>query len=75
MDSSCTCGFSLFTRLEKIAQQWLKILQTAQQTLAEQAKRSAEIPQVYIAGASLNPDDAKTRFKGRQDSATDRRFS
>ncbi len=56
-----------FTRLEKIAQQWLKILQTAQQTLAEQAKRSAEIPQVYIAGASLNPDDAKTRFKGRQD--------
>ncbi|MEQ8466967.1 CHASE2 domain-containing protein [Coleofasciculus sp. E1-EBD-02] len=54
-------------RLEKIAQQWLKILQTAQQTLAEQAKRSAEIPQVYIAGASLNPDDAKTRFKGRQD--------
>ncbi|MEQ8756970.1 MAG: CHASE2 domain-containing protein [Coleofasciculus sp. G1-WW12-02] len=55
------------TRLEKIAQQWLKILQTAQQTLAEQAKRSAEIPQVYIAGASLNPDDAKTRFKGRLD--------
>ncbi|MEQ9487176.1 CHASE2 domain-containing protein [Coleofasciculus sp. F4-SAH-05] len=55
------------TRLEKIAQQWLKILQTAQQTLEEQAKRSAEIPQVYIAGASLNPDDAKTRFKGRQD--------
>lgn len=55
------------TRLEKIAQRWLKILQTAQQTLAEQAKRSAEIPQVYIAGASLNPDDSKTRFKGRQD--------
>ncbi|MEQ9369048.1 MAG: ATP-binding protein [Coleofasciculus chthonoplastes F3-SA18-01] len=57
----------LATSFGSIVQQWLKILQTAQQTLAEQAKRSAEIPQVYIAGASLNPDDAKTRFKGRQD--------
>ncbi|MEQ8961602.1 MAG: AAA family ATPase, partial [Coleofasciculus sp. C2-GNP5-27] len=57
----------LATSFGHIVQKWLKILQTAQQTLAEQAKRSAEIPQVYIAGASLNPDDAKTRFKGRQD--------
>ncbi|MEQ9625008.1 MAG: ATP-binding protein [Coleofasciculus chthonoplastes F1-TOW-03] len=55
------------TSFGSIVQRWLKILQTAQQTLAEQAKRSAEIPQVYIAGASLNPDDSKTRFKGRQD--------
>lgn len=50
----------LATGFGRIAQQWLKILQTAQKTLEEQAKRSAEIPQVYIAGASLNPDDAKT---------------
>ena len=57
----------LATSFGSIVQKWLKILQTAQKTLAEQAKRSAEIPQVYIAGASLNPDDAKTRFKGRQD--------
>ncbi|MEQ8537379.1 MAG: CHASE2 domain-containing protein [Coleofasciculus sp. D1-CHI-01] len=69
LQDSCTFNQDAqqINRLEKIAQQWLKILQTAQQTLAEQAKRSAEIPQVYIAGASLNPDDAKTRFKGRQD--------
>ncbi|MDZ8264498.1 ATP-binding protein [Nostoc sp. ChiQUE01b] len=49
------------------AQSWLTILETAQRTLEEQAQRSQEIRQVYIAGNSLDPETAKNRFKGRID--------
>ncbi|MEH1965524.1 nSTAND1 domain-containing NTPase [Nostoc sp.] len=49
------------------AQRWLTILETAQHTLNEQAQRSQEIRQVYIAGNSLDPETAKNRFKGRID--------
>jgi hypothetical protein len=49
------------------AQSWLTILETAQRTLNEQAQQSKEIPQVYIAGNSLDPETAKNRFKGRID--------
>ncbi|BAZ32889.1 hypothetical protein NIES4074_53960 [Cylindrospermum sp. NIES-4074] len=49
------------------AERWLTILETAQRTLAQQAQQSKEIPQVYIAGNSLDPDTAKYRFKGRID--------
>ncbi|MGF1934595.1 MAG: AAA family ATPase [Nostoc sp. ChiQUE02] len=49
------------------AQGWLTILETAQRTLKEQAQRSTEIRQVYIAGNSLDPETAKNRFKGRID--------
>ena len=48
-------------------QSWLTILETAQRTLHEQAQRSQEIRQVYIAGNSLDPETAKNRFKGRKD--------
>ncbi|WP_445634881.1 putative STAND NTPase 1 domain-containing protein [Nostoc sp. DSM 114161] len=48
-------------------QNWLTILETAQRTLEEQAQRSTEIRQVYIAGNSLDPETAKNRFKGRID--------
>ena len=46
---------------------WLNILETAQSTLKEKAKRSQEIPQVYIAGNALDPETAESRFKGRKD--------
>lgn len=49
------------------AQSWLTILETAQRTLNEQAQRSEEIRQVYIAGNSLDYETAKDRFKGRID--------
>ena len=49
------------------AQSWLTILKTAQRTLEEQAQRSQEIRQVYIAGNSLDPETARNRFKGRID--------
>ncbi|MEH1901817.1 MAG: AAA family ATPase [Nostoc sp.] len=49
------------------AQGWLTILETAQRILEEQAQRSQEIRQVYIAGNSLDPETAKNRFKGRID--------
>ncbi|MEH2049718.1 nSTAND1 domain-containing NTPase [Nostoc sp.] len=48
-------------------QSWLTILETAQRTLNEQAQRSQEIRQVYIAGNSLDPETARNRFKGRID--------
>ena len=51
----------------QIAQKWLGILQTAKNDLEKQPLYAQEIPQVYIAGAALNPEDAQTRFKGRQD--------
>ena len=57
----------LATNFGTIAQRWLGILKTAQNTLTERAKKSTEIPQVYIAGSALDPETAKKRFKGRQD--------
>ena len=50
-----------------IAQKWLSILTTAKQNLERQTTYSQEIPQAYIAGASLDPETAKSRFKGRRD--------
>ncbi len=55
------------TTFGSIAQRWLNILIAAQQTLQAEAERSAEIPQVYIAGNGLDPETAKSRFKGRKD--------
>ncbi|MGK7878473.1 MAG: AAA family ATPase [Xenococcaceae cyanobacterium] len=57
----------LATTFGSIADRWLSILQTARSNLEEQARESQEIPQVYIAGAALDPETAKSRFKGRQD--------
>ena len=51
----------------QIAQKWLGILQTAKNDLEKEPLYAQEIPQVYIAGAPLNPEDAQTRFKGRKD--------
>ena len=50
-----------------IAQRWLSILETARRNLQEQTHYAQEIPQVYIAGNALDPETAKSRFKGRQD--------
>ncbi|MBD0314880.1 MAG: ATP-binding protein, partial [Microcoleus sp. T3-bin5] len=36
-------------------------------TLEEAALDSAEIPQVYVAGPALNPENSSSRFKGRLD--------
>jgi uncharacterized protein len=46
---------------------WLQILQDNRQALEAAAQASAEILNRYIAGPSLEPTDAKERFKGRQD--------
>lgn len=50
-----------------IAQKWLNILETAQRNLQQESHYAQEIPPAYIAGASLDPETAHTRFKGRQD--------
>lgn len=55
------------TKFGSIAERWLTILETARRTLEETAKQSQEIRQVYIAGNSLDPQDAKNLFKGRID--------
>ena len=55
------------TASANIAQKWLSILTTAKQNLEQQTTYSQEIPQAYIAGASLDPETAKSRFKGRRD--------
>jgi AAA+ ATPase superfamily predicted ATPase len=55
------------TTFGSIASRWLTILETAQHDLAEQASRSSEIPQEYIAGPALEPESADKRFKGRLD--------
>ncbi|MBK1989259.1 AAA family ATPase [Sphaerospermopsis aphanizomenoides BCCUSP55] len=57
----------LTTQFSKVAELWLIILETAQHTLKQEAERTQEIPQVYIAGNSLDPETAKNRFKGRID--------
>jgi AAA+ ATPase superfamily predicted ATPase len=48
-------------------QRWLSILTTAKENYQGQVCNDAEIPPAYIAGNGLSPDDAKERFKGRQD--------
>ncbi|NEP63285.1 MAG: ATP-binding protein [Symploca sp. SIO2G7] len=53
--------------LGSITNKWLQILQDSRKTLAEEAANSPEIPNVYLAGNALLPNDAKERFKGRQD--------
>jgi uncharacterized protein len=50
-----------------ITSRWLQILQDNRQALEVAAQGSAEIPNPYIAGNSLEPTLAKERFKGRQD--------
>ena len=50
-----------------IADRWLALLETAQRALQEQAAQTAEIPQVYVAGSALRPDQAGGLFKGRVD--------
>jgi uncharacterized protein len=46
---------------------WKRILTDTQTTWHNDAKRSGEIPAAYIAGSSLDPNQAADRFKGRQD--------
>ncbi|MCI5208042.1 MAG: hypothetical protein D3910_04460 [Candidatus Electrothrix sp. ATG2] len=55
------------TTFGSVLDSWQRILKTAQKTLKEQAKHSNEIPQVYLAGPSLDPDKAGPLFKGRRD--------
>jgi uncharacterized protein len=50
-----------------ITTRWLQILNDNRQALAIAAQQSSEIPNPYLAGSSLEPADAKERFKGRQD--------
>lgn len=50
-----------------ITMRWLQILKDNRQALETAAQASAEIPNPYLAGSSLEPADAKERFKGRQD--------
>ncbi|WP_417909079.1 AAA family ATPase [Candidatus Electronema sp. PJ] len=46
---------------------WLRLLESKRRTLRESAKRSEEIPQVYLAGPALDPNRAGNLFKGRRD--------
>ena len=43
------------------------MLEAARRTLEEESRYSREIPPAYIAGPALNPETAKSRFKGRWD--------
>ena len=53
--------------MAKLYSEWLGILETSRQTLEEAALDSAEIPQAYVAGPALNPENSNSRFKGRLD--------
>ncbi|KST62796.1 hypothetical protein [Mastigocoleus testarum] len=55
------------TYIGKIAQSWREILQSKKDLLKDSAKASQEIRQVYIPGNALDPNIAKSRFKGRVD--------
>ncbi|MBF0136930.1 MAG: hypothetical protein HQL65_11870 [Magnetococcales bacterium] len=50
-----------------VANHWQGILETAHRSLAEEAKKSGEIPNPYVAGQPLNPEESQSRFKGRRD--------
>ncbi|MCC3529371.1 MAG: AAA family ATPase [Microcoleus sp. PH2017_22_RUC_O_B] len=58
---------ALATSFGSAVQRWINILETSRQTLEEAAVNSAEIPQVYVAGPALNPENSSSRFKGRLD--------
>jgi len=58
---------ALATSFGNIVQRWLSILETSLKTLKEAALDSAEIPQVYVAGPALKPENSSSRFKGRLD--------
>ncbi|MEG3900190.1 MULTISPECIES: hypothetical protein [unclassified Microcoleus] len=58
---------ALATSFGSIVQRWLSILETSRKTLEEAALDSAEIPQAYVAGPALNPENSNSRFKGRLD--------
>ena len=55
------------TRYGAAIEHWIPILETAQKALQDQARKEGEIPQEYIAGPSLKPQEAGDRFKGRND--------
>ncbi|MCI5158061.1 MAG: hypothetical protein D3906_06385, partial [Candidatus Electrothrix sp. AUS1_2] len=55
------------TSFGSVLDNWQGILKTARKTLQEQAARSNEIPQVYLAGPALDPNKAGPLFKGRRD--------
>ncbi|EDN70904.1 conserved hypothetical protein, membrane [Beggiatoa sp. PS] len=55
------------TQFGPIIQQWQHILETAHQGLQQQARRSQEIMNPYIAGVPLDPALAGERFQGRRD--------
>jgi len=55
------------TALGSVLDHWLRLLETEQRVLREAARRSEEIPQVYLAGPTLDPDKAGSLFKGRRD--------
>ncbi|MEO0969241.1 MAG: AAA family ATPase [Cyanobacteria bacterium J06639_18] len=55
------------TAASNITQKWLSILETARRNLQQETRYAHEIPEVYIAGAALDPETAQNRFKGRQD--------
>ncbi|NJN62890.1 MAG: ATP-binding protein [Coleofasciculaceae cyanobacterium RL_1_1] len=46
---------------------WRSILKQTRETWHDEAKRTGEIPAVYIVGNSLDPTRSAGRFKGRQD--------
>ena len=54
-------------RFGNTVNRWRDILETARETLAEQARASGELPVAYVAGNALDPRTARQRFKGRQD--------
>jgi len=55
------------TALGSVLDHWLRLLETEQRVLREAARRSEEIPQVYLPGPPLEPDKAGSLFKGRRD--------
>jgi hypothetical protein len=55
------------TTLGAVLDQWQGILTAACRTLHETARRSGELPQVYLPGPTLEPDKAGGLFKGRRD--------
>lgn len=50
-----------------IANHWMGVLEMSRRTLAEEASRSGEIPNPYVAGPPLLPEVSQGRFKGRRD--------
>jgi hypothetical protein len=55
------------TTFGAIADRWQAVLENELTVLEERAAASAEIPQEYIAGPTLDPRTTGTRFRGRED--------